>query len=144
MTDLDIYAFKADGRDPSREGYLAAVATTAFHVLARATSVIGPPTSPGDWHGELIDFVNEVYLADNAAMREVFAFSPNLLKLRPADARDALGSAELDHTDEAFVETLLGQIAYRVFEQDLWDAVQKLIVERHGQDLWDAITKHSA
>lgn len=130
----DFYSFKARPL-PSSEGYLLAVRSTAACVLTAAVEAMGAPSLKDNWYDGLVDFVNEVSLADNDAVREVFAFSPNLLKLRKADAIDAIESAKLAKSDIEFVEDALGQMAYRIFEQDLWDAMEVVFVERYGADL---------
>ncbi len=130
----DFYSFKARS-SLSAESYLLHVRSTAACVLTAAVEAMGAPSLRDNWYDGLVDFVNEVSLADNDAVREVFAFSPNLLKLRKADAIDAIESAKLAKSDIEFVEDALGQMAYRIFEQDLWDAMEVVFVERYGADL---------
>lgn len=130
----DFYSFKARPL-PTSEGYLLAVRSTAACVLTAAVDAMGSPTVKDDWYGGLVDFVNEVSLADDDVVREVFAFSPNLLRLRKADAIDAIESAKLATSEVEFVRDALGQMAYRIFEQDLWDAMDAVFVERYGAEL---------
>lgn len=135
----EFYSFEGANIPLDRTHYLGAVLVTAGAVLARAADLLGPPTQKIDWYGELIDFVNEVYLGDDEAVRLVLGVSPNLLKIRPADVKDAVESAASEPGEENFTKGFFGQTAYRVFERDLWDAVGKVFVERYGADLWDAM-----
>jgi hypothetical protein len=142
-----IYAFSGKERaaNPTREGYLAAVAAIVVPVVDLAFEILGTPSfrephrggalDQMDWYGGFVDVVNEVFLSDDEAVQEILGFSPNLYKLRPNDARDAVESARLA---EEFTPDFFGQVAYRVFELDLWDAIEKLFIERHGLAGWKA------
>lgn len=131
----EFYSFECANVPFDRTAYLGAVLVTAGAVLEAAVLELSPPTQEGDWYGGLIDFVNEVYLGDDEAVRLVLGVSPNLFKLRLADIKDAVESAA-DSSEEEFTKVFFGQSAYRVFEQDLWDAVGKVFVERYGAELW--------
>lgn len=149
----DIYAFKGAHVPLDVDSYRSAVLVTAGAVLDRAVATLGDPRRVESWGAStpqekstafregLVDFVNNVYLADMEAVRLVLAVSPNFLKLRPDDAKDAIENAKDAKDDEEFLEMLFGQPAYRIFERDLWDALTAVASGRYGVDLWDTLSE---
>lgn len=132
MTILDtIYTFKAAGRSEfTAAAYLAAVKDTAAKVLGRALEII-PSEREGDaFHTDLNDILIDVALCDDASVREVLAFSPNLMEVSLSDLREAIALAETTPNKVVATADAMGAIAYRAFEMDLWDAIWPLYKAR--------------
>lgn len=122
--DDSFYSFKARGRSEfSASAYLAAVAVTAQQVLDRAVEEIPSEEEGETFHEGLNDYLIEVALCDDEAVREVLAFSPNLYEVHLSDVGEAVEVAKLNPNKMKATADCLGQVAYRAFEQDLWDAI---------------------